>query len=52
MENLNVKGMMKNHKLAKSIQEVSLYRFKEILKYKSIWYGRELVEIDRFYPSS
>ena len=52
MENLNVKGMMKNHKLARSIQELSLYRFKEILRYKAGWYGRKVVEIDRFYPSS
>jgi putative transposase len=52
MENLNVNGMLKNHKLAKSIQELSLYRFKEMLKYKANWYGREIIEIDRFYPSS
>ena len=52
MEDLNVKGMMKNHNLAKSIQELSLYRFKEILIYKSKWYGRDIIEIDRFYPSS
>lgn len=52
MEDLNVKGMMKNHNLARSIQELSLYHFKEILKYKSLWYERDLVEIDRFYPSS
>lgn len=52
MENLNVKGMLKNHYLAKSIQELSLYRFKSILIYKSDWYGRYVVEIDRFYPSS
>jgi len=52
MEDLNVKGMMRNHKLAKSIQELSLYRFKSILKYKAEWYGRNTVEIDRFFPSS
>lgn len=52
MENLNVKGMMKNHHLAKSIQELSLYRFKEMLRYKSEWVGRDLIEIDRFFPSS
>jgi putative transposase len=52
MENLNVKGMMKNHNLAKSIQELSLYRFKEILKYKAEWYGRDIIEIDRWFPSS
>lgn len=52
MEDLNVKGMLKNHNLAKSIQELSLYRFKTLLIYKSEWYGRDLIEIDRFYPSS
>lgn len=52
MEDLNVKGMMKNHKLAKSIQELSLYRFKEIMKYKAKWFNREIIEIDRYFPSS
>jgi putative transposase len=52
MEDLNVKGMMKNHKLAKSIQELSLYRFKEILKYKAKWFDRTIIEIDRYFPSS
>ena len=52
IENLNVKGMLKNHKLARSIQELSLYRFKEILKYKAKWYDREVIEVDRWFPSS
>ena len=52
MEDLNVKGMLKNHNLAKSVQELSLYRFKEILTYKSNWYGRDLIQIDRWFPSS
>jgi putative transposase len=52
MEDLNVKGMLKNHNLAKSIQELSLYEFKNKLKYKSEWYGRDVIEIDRFFPSS
>lgn len=52
MEDLSVKGMMKNHKLARSIQELSLYKFKSILKYKAEWYGRDIVEIDRWFPSS
>jgi putative transposase len=52
IEDLNVKGMMKNHNLAKSIQELSLYRFKEMLRYKAEWYGNHIVEIDRFFPSS
>ena len=52
MEDLNVSGMLKNHKLAKSIQELSLNKFKTILKYKSEWYGRELIFVNRFFPSS
>ena len=52
MEDLNIKGIMKNHKLARSIQELSLFRFETILKYKSIWYGRDLININRFFPSS
>ncbi len=52
MEDLNIKGMMKNHNLAKAIQELSLYRFKEILKYKAKWYGNDIVLVDKFSPSS
>ena len=52
MEDLNVSGMMKNHKLARSIQELSLCRFKTILKYKADWQGKFIIEINRFYPSS
>jgi putative transposase len=44
--------MMKNHRLARSIQEVSLYETKRQLEYKSRFYGRTLVKVDRFYPSS
>lgn len=52
LEDLNVKGMMQNHKLAKSIQELGLYELVRQLEYKSKWYNRELVFVDRFYPSS
>ena len=52
IEDLNVNGMMSNHKLAKSIQELSLYEFRRQLEYKCKWYGRQLIIIDRFYPSS
>lgn len=52
MENLNVTGMLANHKLARSIQELSLHRFKFILTYKAAWMGRDLIEIDQFFPSS
>ena len=52
MEDLNVSGMLKNHKLARSIQELSLNRFKTILRYKAEWYGREVIEVGRWFPSS
>jgi len=52
IEDLNVKGMMKNHKLAKSIQELGLYELRRQLEYKSKWYGRDLILVDRWFPSS
>jgi putative transposase len=52
VESLNVKGMQNNNKLAKSIADSSWGDFFRKLKYKAEWYGRELLEIDRFFPSS
>ena len=52
MEDLNVSGMLKNHKLAKAIQEVGFYRFKSILVDKAFNNGKQVVFVDRFYPSS
>ena len=52
MEDLNVKGMLRNHKLAESIQELNFGEFRRMLEYKAKWYGRHLVFVDRFYPSS
>jgi len=52
IEDLNVKEMMKTKYLAKSIQELSLSRFISILTYKAKWYGRDIIEIDRWFPSS
>lgn len=52
IEDLCVSGMMKNHHLAKSVSDVSMYEFRRKLQYKSDWYGRQLVVIDRFFPSS
>ena len=52
IENLNVSGLIKNHKLAKAFQDVSLYEFVRQLEYKTKWYGKIISKIDRFYPSS
>jgi putative transposase len=52
IEDLQIKNMMKNHNLAKSLQELSFYRFKEILTYKANWYSRDIIQIDKFFPSS
>lgn len=52
IEDLNVKGMMSNHHLAKAIQDLGLYEFRRQLEYKCQFYGRQLVIINRFYPSS
>lgn len=52
MEDLNVKGMLRNHKLANSIQEMNFGEFRRMLEYKANWYGRKIVFVDRFYPSS
>jgi len=52
IEDLNVKGMVKNHKLAKQIQDAGWGNFVRMLQYKSDWYGKKVVRIDRFYPSS
>jgi len=52
IENLNVKGMIKNHKLAKSISDASWSKFVEFLTYKCDWYGKNLIQIGRFEPSS
>lgn len=52
VEDLNVKGMVRNRSLAKSISDASWGEFLRMLEYKCQWYGRELVKVGRFYPSS
>jgi putative transposase len=52
IENLNVKGMVKNHKLAQAISDVAWGTLVVMLNYKCNWNSKELVVIDRFYPSS
>ena len=51
-EDLNVKGMLRNHHLAKSVSDASWGTFVTMLEYKAKWYGKTLVKIGRFYPSS
>jgi putative transposase len=52
LEDLNVKGMMKNHRLAKSIADVSFFELVRQITYKANWYGRKVIKIGRFFPSS
>ncbi|MCB7099700.1 transposase [Fusicatenibacter saccharivorans] len=52
IEDLHVKGMIRNHKLAKSIASVSWAKFFEMLEYKAVWYGNELRRVPTMYPSS
>ena len=52
IEDLNVNGMLKNHKLAKSISDCSFSMIRRMLDYKSNWYGRKLIVIDRWSPTS
>jgi len=49
---LAVKNLVKNEKLAKAISDVGWAEFVSQLEYKAQWYGRTLIKIDRFYPSS
>ena len=52
IEDLNVKGMTKNHRLAKSISDASWGKFVSMLTYKAEWNGKKVVKVDRYFPSS
>lgn len=52
IEDLNVRGMNKNHALARALSDASFGTFRRMLEYKAAWYGREVRVVDRFLPSS
>ena len=52
LEDLNVKGMIKNRKLARHIQDASWEMFKTFVGYKALWRGKTVIFVDRWFPSS
>jgi putative transposase len=52
IEDLSVRNMVRNRSLARAISDASWSRFRSMLEYKADWYGRSVVAVDRFYPSS
>lgn len=52
VEDLNVSGMMKNRRLSKAVADVGIFELNRQLEYKAAWYGKTVVKIDRWFPSS
>ncbi|WP_416903905.1 RNA-guided endonuclease InsQ/TnpB family protein [Micromonospora echinospora] len=52
IEDLTVRNMVKNHRLARAISDAAWRQFRTLLEYKADWHGRDLVVVDRWFPSS
>ncbi|MFG2045712.1 RNA-guided endonuclease TnpB family protein, partial [Dactylosporangium sp. NPDC048998] len=52
IEDLTVRNMVRNHTLARAISDAAWRQFRTMLEYKATWYGRDLIAVDRWYPSS
>ena len=52
METLNIRGMIRSRNLSRSIHEIGWGKLIEMIRYKAEWYGREFVQVDRWFPSS
>ena len=52
METLNIKGWFQNKKWAHKLQKISLYKLINMIRYKAQWYGKQFIQIDRFFPST
>lgn len=52
IEDLSVRGLLQNHRLARAISDAAWHELRCMLEYKSSWYGRQLITVDRWFPSS